>query len=94
MPWSIELLPSSQSFAHTGGESRPFLSYGLGSPRRMGYLRLYPLYLRADLAAQQAAAAFQEILDNPGVVQNEPIGALSHLGRGRAYAMARARHNF
>ncbi len=53
---------------------------------------LYPAYLRAEayLAAQQGAAAaaeFQKVLDNPGVVQNEPIGALAHLGLGRAYAL-------
>ena len=53
---------------------------------------LYPIYLRAEahLAAHQGAAAaaeFQKILDHPGVVQNEPIGALAHLGLGRAYAL-------
>ena len=42
------------------------------------------------LAAHQgsaAAAEFQKILDHPGVVVNEPIGALAHLGLARAYAM-------
>jgi len=42
------------------------------------------------LAVQQGAAAaaeFQKILDYPGVVANEPIGALAHLGLGRAYAL-------
>jgi hypothetical protein len=34
-----------------------------------------------------AAAEFQKILDHPGVVQNEVIGALAHLGLARAYAM-------
>ena len=52
---------------------------------------LYPAYLRAEarLAAHQGAAAtaeFQKILDHPGVV-SEPIGALAHLGLGRAYAL-------
>jgi hypothetical protein len=44
----------------------------------------------AYLAAHQgseAAAEFQKILDQRGVVQNEPIGALAHLQIGRAYAM-------
>ena len=54
---------------------------------------LYPVYLRgeADLAAKQDAAAvteFQKILDHAGVVGNEPIGALAHLGLGRAYAIS------
>ncbi|HKN70898.1 MAG TPA: protein kinase [Terriglobales bacterium] len=53
---------------------------------------LYPVYLRGEafLAAKQgnaAAAEFQKILDHPGVVQNEPIGALAHLGVARANAL-------
>jgi hypothetical protein len=37
----------------------------------------------------EAAAEFQKILDHRGIVGNEPIGALAHLGLGRAYALAR-----
>jgi len=53
---------------------------------------LYPIYLRglAFLASHQATQAvteFQRILNWPGVVVNEPIGALAHLGLARAYAM-------
>jgi hypothetical protein len=43
------------------------------------------------VAAKQgtaAAAEFQKILDRPGVVRSEPIGALAHLGLGRAYALS------
>ena len=43
------------------------------------------------LAAHQhseAAAEFQKILEHRGIVVNEPIGALAHLGLGRANAMA------
>jgi hypothetical protein len=36
----------------------------------------------------EAAAEFQRILDRPGVVQNEVIGTLAHLGLGRAYAIS------
>ena len=35
-----------------------------------------------------AAADFQTILDHRGVVFNEPIGALAHLGLARAYALS------
>jgi DNA-binding winged helix-turn-helix (wHTH) protein/tetratricopeptide (TPR) repeat protein len=54
---------------------------------------LYPVYLRGEafLALHQggaAAAEFQKILDHPGVVQNELIGALAHLGLGRAYVLS------
>jgi hypothetical protein len=57
-----------------------------------GWTGLYPVYVRGEayLAAHQgseAAAEFQKILDNRGVVTNEPIGALAHLQIGRAYAM-------
>jgi tetratricopeptide (TPR) repeat protein len=63
--------------------------YELGS---IGWVTLYPVYLRGEsyLAAQRGSAAaveFQKILDRPGVVVNEPIGALAHLGLARAYAM-------
>ena len=54
---------------------------------------LYPVYLRGEvyLAAKQGTAAaveFQKILDHPGVVANELIGALAHLGLARAYALS------
>jgi eukaryotic-like serine/threonine-protein kinase len=53
---------------------------------------LYPVYFRGDacLAAKQgatAAAEFQKIIDHPGLVVNELIGALAHLQIGRTYAM-------
>jgi hypothetical protein len=54
---------------------------------------LYPVYLRGDayLAAKQGTAAvneFQKILDHTGVVGNEPLAALAHLGLGRAHSLA------
>jgi hypothetical protein len=57
----------------------------------MGF-SLYPIYLRGEayLTSEQgssAAAEFQKILDHSGVVQNEPIGALAHLGAARANAL-------
>jgi Flp pilus assembly protein TadD len=62
--------------------------YEMGAP-----YSLYPAYLRGEayLAESQGVAAtleFQKILDHPGVVANDPIGALAHLGLGRAYALA------
>jgi eukaryotic-like serine/threonine-protein kinase len=53
---------------------------------------LYPVYVRAEayLASKQgtqAAEEYQKILDYRGVVVNGPIGALAHLGLGRAYAL-------
>jgi DNA-binding winged helix-turn-helix (wHTH) protein/tetratricopeptide (TPR) repeat protein len=53
---------------------------------------LYPAYLRGQtqLSAHNSTAAvaeFQKLLDHPGVVLNDCIGALAHLQIGRAYAM-------
>jgi eukaryotic-like serine/threonine-protein kinase len=67
--------------------------YELGQTTQEVTFVLYPVYLRGEtyLAAKQggaAAAEFQKILDHPGLVQNEPIGALAHLGIGRAYALS------
>jgi eukaryotic-like serine/threonine-protein kinase len=43
-------------------------------------------YLAAHQPAQ-AAAAFQVIVDHPGLNLNEPTGPLAHLGLARAYAL-------
>jgi eukaryotic-like serine/threonine-protein kinase len=68
--------------------------YELGSPISGGAFSpaLYPVYVRGEayLAGHQGdetAAEFQKILDQRGVVQNEPIGALAHLGLARAYVL-------
>jgi eukaryotic-like serine/threonine-protein kinase len=65
--------------------------YELGS-EVISPMALYPAYVRGEayLAAHQggeAAAEFQKILAHPGLVLNQPIGALAHLGLGRAYAV-------
>ncbi len=57
-----------------------------------GWTALYPVFVRAEayLAAHrgsEAAIEFQKILDHPGIVVNQPIGALARLGLGRACAM-------
>ena len=69
----------------------PTAPYELGSPAQSVAIALYPVYLRGEayVAAHQGGAAdFQKILNHPGVVVNEPIGALAHLGLGRAYALS------
>ena len=66
----------------------------VASPYELGTAGgLYPVYVRGEayLVARQsseAATEFQKILDHRGIVQNEPIGALAHLGLARAYAMS------
>jgi len=54
---------------------------------------LYPVYVRGEsyLAQHQdaqAAAEFQKILDHPGLVFADPVGAVARLQLGRAYAMS------
>ncbi len=54
---------------------------------------MYPVYLRGlallqEKQGQQAAEAFQELLDHRGVIANFPIGALAQLDLARAQAMA------
>jgi len=65
----------------------PARQYELGDA-----LPLYPAYLAGEayLAGRrgsEAAAEFQKIVDHPGLVLNNLIGALAHVGLGRAYAM-------
>jgi hypothetical protein len=73
------------------GATSPY-ELGLASRDYYNWPNLYPVYVRGEayLAAHQgieAAAEFQKILDHRGIVLNEPIGTLAHLGLGRAYAL-------
>jgi len=68
--------------------------YELGSPGNTAAFTpsLYPIYVRgqAYLAARrgnEAAVEFEKILKWRGVVQNQPIAPLAHLGLARAYAL-------
>ena len=73
----------------------PAAPYELVCPGALlNFVSLYPVYLRglSYLAASQGAAAaaeFQKILDHPGLVGNQPIGALARLQLARAYAAQR-----
>ena len=63
-----------------------------GNVQTLNFL-LYPVYFRgkAYLAAGQGSAAiaeFQKIIDHPGVVRSQPIGALAHLELARALALS------
>jgi tetratricopeptide (TPR) repeat protein len=65
--------------------------YELGAETDSG-LPPYTVYIRGEvyLAVHQGSAAeaeFQKILDHPGIVVNNPNGALAHLGIARAYVL-------
>ena len=74
------------------GLLQPAAPYELGTPIASLTVVLYPVcvrgeaYLRARQGSQ-AAAEFQKIIDNPGIVGNSALGALARLGLGRAYAL-------
>ncbi len=67
--------------------------YDLGiSDSSYVWFAMYPVYVRGEayLAAHlgpEAAAEFTKILEHRGVVVNEPIAALAHLGVARAYGL-------
>ncbi len=44
-------------------------------------------YLTARQSAE-AAAAFQKVLDHPGILVSDPVGVLPHLQLGRAFALS------
>ena len=94
-------LPTMRAAAslRTGDASKAIESLAAAAPYELGTsfvtlnFVLYPVYLRgqAYLAAKQGAAAaaeLQKILDHPGVVRSEPIGALARLELGRAFALS------
>jgi len=64
----------------------------LGTDFQAGSLTLMPVYVRglAYLQSRQgdeAATEFQKILDHPGIVLNNSIGAVGRLGLARAYSL-------
>jgi tetratricopeptide (TPR) repeat protein/predicted Ser/Thr protein kinase len=66
--------------------------YELGMEGSSVAIALYPVWVRGEAyrASGQGGEAireYQKILDHRGVVTNEPIGALAHLGLARAYAL-------
>ncbi len=94
------LLPSVRAAAalHAGDSEKALaalssLPYELGQAVQQVTFVLYPAYLRGEayLVARQGVAAageFQKVIDHPGLVVNEPIGVLAHLGLARAYALS------
>jgi hypothetical protein len=83
-----------------GDASGAIQSLGAAVPYELGETRaidlhwtaMFPAFVRGEacLAAHkgsEAAAEFQKILDHRGLVLNQPIGALAHLGLGRAYVL-------
>jgi eukaryotic-like serine/threonine-protein kinase len=83
----------------SGDSAKAIAALAVSTPHELGQAAqqatfvLYPVYVRglAYLAAKQGVAAageFHKVVDHWGLVQNEPIGALAHLGLGRAYILS------
>jgi tetratricopeptide (TPR) repeat protein len=94
-------LPMARSaLAHNSGDAQAALDaltastpYELGHTNEDFTFAVYPVYFRgqaylAEKNGDAAAAEFQKILDHASIVGNEPIGALAHLGLGRAYSLS------
>jgi eukaryotic-like serine/threonine-protein kinase len=65
---------------------------GVSTESPSNWTAMYPAYVRGEayLAARQglqAAAEYQKILDHRGIILNQPIGPLAHLGLARAYVL-------
>lgn len=96
----LPTLRAQLALAVPGNGAKAVEALAVASPYELGIpgsytlrTNLYPVYVRGQalLVAHQgtaAAAEFQKILAWPGVVLNEPIGALAHLGLARSYALA------
>jgi eukaryotic-like serine/threonine-protein kinase len=74
------------------GNLRSVSSHALSCPINQFIPTMVPVYVSGEayLSAHQGAEAatqFQMIVDNRGFVENGPIGALAHLGLGRAFAL-------
>ena len=65
----------------------------VASPYDLGTMgSMDPAYLRGQAYLRlgngsAAAAEFEKIIEHPGIARNWPVGALAHLGLGRAYVL-------
>jgi eukaryotic-like serine/threonine-protein kinase len=89
-----EYLPMIRGAAvlETGNAAKVVEALAAATPYELGQ-QLWPAYIRGEayLKLRQgstAAAEFQKIVDHPGVVENDLVGALAHLGLARAYALS------
>jgi len=97
---NVQLVPTIRAAAElkSGNAERaiqildPVQPFDFAQPVQPLNLNLYSVWLRGEayLALKRgdaAAAEFQKIVDSPGVVVNQPIASLAHLGLGRAFAL-------
>jgi eukaryotic-like serine/threonine-protein kinase len=79
---AVELLKAGSQYDF----STPLTNVAVGAPS-------IPVYVRGEAYLQMrdgvaAATEFQKIIDHRSLIGNFPLGALAHLGLGRAYALS------
>jgi serine/threonine protein kinase/tetratricopeptide (TPR) repeat protein len=84
---------NANNYAQALVSLEPAAPYELGTPPQLQLGTMYPVYIRgqAQLMAHNGTAAateFQKFLDHRGITLNFSLGALAHLGLGRAYAIS------
>jgi eukaryotic-like serine/threonine-protein kinase len=99
----LTYLPALRAMAalHDDGPAKALALLQTPAPIEMGvpgswsgfFGNLYPAYLRgmaylAQRHGSEAAAEFQKVLDHPGIVFTDPVGALARLQMARAYTLA------
>jgi serine/threonine protein kinase/tetratricopeptide (TPR) repeat protein len=89
-----EYLPMIHGAAalENGNAAKAVEALAAATPYELGQ-GLWPAYIRGEAylklgQGSAAAAEFQKITDHPGVVQNDVVGVLAHLGLGRAYSLS------
>ena len=82
------------SALEVGNAAKAVEALAAATPYELGSaLVAYPAYFRGQAYLKlgqggTAAAEFQKIVDHPAAIQNDPVGALAHLGLARAYVLS------
>jgi tetratricopeptide (TPR) repeat protein len=76
----------------SGNAAKAVETLAAAMPYELGQT-LLPAYIRGEAylklgQGSAAAAEFQKIVDHPGAVQNDPLGAVAHLGLARSFALS------
>jgi eukaryotic-like serine/threonine-protein kinase len=93
----VEYLPMIHGAAalESGNAAKAVEALAAATPYELGLTLSagYPVYIRGEAflklgQGSAAAVEFQKILDHRSVIQNDPVGALAHLGLARAYVLS------
>jgi serine/threonine protein kinase/tetratricopeptide (TPR) repeat protein len=90
--WYLPILRAEFAIIRDDGPHAVEVLQAAGSYELGIEVQLYPAFVRGEAylsehRSNEAAAEFQKLLDHPGIVLDDPIGARAHLEIGRAYAL-------